>query len=83
MLHTIRAQKDPKIDFLTNLRTALAGRNRVRFVPPQPVDDKTLFEISGVSQVERKERYTILRGPMTWQHLSSIRLQKLECTFPI
>jgi len=41
---------------------ALAGGNRVRFVPSQPVDDKTLYGIPGVSQVERKERYIIISG---------------------
>ena len=41
---------------------ALAGGNRVRFVPSQPVDDKTLHAISGVLGVERKERYIIVTG---------------------
>jgi ABC-2 type transport system ATP-binding protein len=41
---------------------ALAGGNRVRFVPSQPVDDKTLYGIPGVSQVERKERYITVTG---------------------
>jgi ABC-2 type transport system ATP-binding protein len=41
---------------------ALAGGNRVRFVPSQSVDDKTLYEIPGVSQVERKERYITVSG---------------------
>jgi ABC-2 type transport system ATP-binding protein len=41
---------------------SLAGGNRVRFVPSQPVDDKTLFAISGVVEVERKERYTTVTG---------------------
>ncbi len=41
---------------------ALAGGNRLRFVPSQPVDDKTLYEIPGVSGVERKERYISVTG---------------------
>jgi len=41
---------------------ALAGGNRVRFVPSQPVDDKTLHAISGVVGVERKERYITVTG---------------------
>jgi len=41
---------------------ALAGGNRVRFVPSQPVDDKTLYNISGVVEVERKERYITVTG---------------------
>ncbi len=41
---------------------ALAGGNRVRFVPSQPVDDKTLLAISGVVGVERKERYITVTG---------------------
>ena len=41
---------------------ALAGGNRVRFVPSQPVDDKTLYAISGVVEVERKERYITVTG---------------------
>ena len=41
---------------------ALAGDNRVRFVPSQPVDDKILYGIPGVSQVERKERYITISG---------------------
>ena len=41
---------------------ALAGGNRVRFVPSQPVDDKTLYAISGVAKVERKERYITVTG---------------------
>lgn len=40
----------------------LAGGNRVRFVPSQPVDDKTLYTISGVVEVERKERYITVTG---------------------
>jgi ABC-2 type transport system ATP-binding protein len=41
---------------------ALAGGNRVRFVPSQPVDDKTLYSITGVTGVERKERYITVIG---------------------
>jgi ABC-2 type transport system ATP-binding protein len=41
---------------------ALAGGNRMRFVPSQPVDDKTLYGISGVVEVERKERYITVTG---------------------
>jgi len=41
---------------------ALAGGTRVRFVPSRPVDDKTLYAIPGVSQVERKERYVTVTG---------------------
>jgi ABC-2 type transport system ATP-binding protein len=41
---------------------AMAGGNRVRFVPSQPVDDKTLYAISGVVEVERKERYITVTG---------------------
>jgi len=41
---------------------ALAGGNRVRFIPSQPVDDKTLHAISGVVEVERKERYITVTG---------------------
>ena len=41
---------------------ALAGGTRVRFVPSKPVDDKTLYAIPGVSQVERKERYITVTG---------------------
>jgi ABC-2 type transport system ATP-binding protein len=41
---------------------ALAGGNRLRFVPSQPVDDKTLYEITGVNEVERKERYITVSG---------------------
>jgi len=41
---------------------ALAGGNRVRFVPSRPVDDKTLHAISGVVEVERKERYITVTG---------------------
>jgi ABC-2 type transport system ATP-binding protein len=41
---------------------AQAGGNRVRFVPSQPVDDKTLYAIRGVSKVERKGRYVTVTG---------------------
>ena len=41
---------------------ALAGGSRVRFVPSQPVEDKTLYAISGVAEVERKERYITVTG---------------------
>jgi ABC-2 type transport system ATP-binding protein len=41
---------------------ALAGGTRVRFVPSGPVDNKTLYAIPGVNQVERKERYVTVTG---------------------
>jgi ABC-2 type transport system ATP-binding protein len=41
---------------------AMAGGNRVRFVPSKPVDDKILYAIRGVNQIERKERYIIVTG---------------------
>ena len=41
---------------------AMAGGNRVRFVPSKPVDDKTLYAILGVNQIERKERYITVTG---------------------
>jgi ABC-2 type transport system ATP-binding protein len=41
---------------------ALAGGTKVRFVPSKPIDDKTLYAIPGVSQVERKERYITVMG---------------------
>jgi ABC-2 type transport system ATP-binding protein len=41
---------------------ALAGGNRLRFVPSQPVDDKTLYAIPGVTGIERKERYITVTG---------------------
>ncbi len=41
---------------------ALAGGNRVRFVPSEPVDDKILYAIPGVNGVERKERYITVTG---------------------
>ncbi|MGH9918911.1 MAG: ABC transporter ATP-binding protein [Nitrososphaerales archaeon] len=39
-----------------------AGGNRMRFVPSQPVDDKTLHAIPGVIALERKERYITVTG---------------------
>jgi len=41
---------------------AMAGGTRVRFVPSRQLDDKTLLEIPGVTQVERKERYVTVIG---------------------
>jgi len=41
---------------------AMAGGNRVRFVPSRPVDDKILYAIPGVNQIERKERYITVTG---------------------
>jgi len=41
---------------------AEAGVNRVRFVPSQPVDDKTLYAVQGVKVVERKDRYVSVTG---------------------
>jgi ABC-2 type transport system ATP-binding protein len=41
---------------------AKAGGSRVRFVPSQPVDDATLRAISGVKEIERKERYVTVTG---------------------
>ena len=41
---------------------AEAGGNRVRFVPSQPVDDKTLYAVPGVQTVERKDRYVTVTG---------------------
>jgi ABC-2 type transport system ATP-binding protein len=41
---------------------AMAGGNRVRFVPSKPVDDKILYAIGGVTQIERKERYITVTG---------------------
>ncbi len=41
---------------------ALAGTNRVRFVPSQPVDDEALHAVDGVQTVERKERYVTVTG---------------------
>jgi ABC-2 type transport system ATP-binding protein len=40
----------------------LAGGSRVRFVPSQQVDDKTLYAIHGVTEVGRKERYITVTG---------------------
>jgi ABC-2 type transport system ATP-binding protein len=41
---------------------AMAGGNRVRFMPSKPVDDKILYSISGVREIERKERYVTVTG---------------------
>jgi ABC-2 type transport system ATP-binding protein len=41
---------------------ALTGGSRVRFVPSRPVDDKTLYAMPGVSQIERKEAYITVTG---------------------
>jgi ABC-2 type transport system ATP-binding protein len=41
---------------------AMAGGNRVRFIPSRPVDDKTLLAIPGVTGVDRKERYVTVTG---------------------
>ena len=44
---------------------AQAGGSRVRFVPSQPVDDKTLQTlraIPGVQDIERKQRYVTVTG---------------------
>jgi ABC-2 type transport system ATP-binding protein len=41
---------------------AMAGGNRVRFVPSKPVDDRILYAIQGVNQIERKERYITVTG---------------------
>lgn len=41
---------------------AQAGVSRVRFVPSQPVEDKILYAIQGVTEVERKERYVTVTG---------------------
>jgi ABC-2 type transport system ATP-binding protein len=41
---------------------ATTGGNRVRFVPSQPVDDKTLYAVHGVQVVERKDRYVTVTG---------------------
>ncbi|HUY24993.1 MAG TPA: hypothetical protein VMV09_06790, partial [Candidatus Saccharimonadales bacterium] len=41
---------------------AEVGVNRVRFVPSQPVDDKTLYAVPGVQLVERKDRYLTVTG---------------------
>ena len=41
---------------------ARAGGSRVRFVPSRPIDDQTLRSISGVREIERKERYLTVTG---------------------
>jgi ABC-2 type transport system ATP-binding protein len=41
---------------------AMAGGNRVRFTPSKSVDDKILYAIPGVNQIERKERYITVTG---------------------
>jgi len=41
---------------------AIAGGSRVCFVPSKPVDDKVLYAIPGVKQIERKERYVTVTG---------------------
>ena len=41
---------------------AQAGGSRVRFVPSQAVDDRTLQAIPGVNEVERKEKYVTVTG---------------------
>ena len=41
---------------------AMAGGNRMRFIPSRPVDDKMLLTIPGVTRVDRKERYVTLTG---------------------
>ena len=41
---------------------AMAGGNRMRFIPSRAVDDKMLLAIPGVSGVERKERYVTVTG---------------------
>jgi ABC-2 type transport system ATP-binding protein len=41
---------------------AKAGGSRVRFVPPQPVDEQTLRAIPGVNEIERKQRYVTVIG---------------------
>ena len=41
---------------------AIAGGSRVRFVPSQPVDDKTLRAIPGVNEIERKAGYVTVTG---------------------
>ncbi|MFZ0168852.1 MAG: ABC transporter ATP-binding protein [Candidatus Dormiibacterota bacterium] len=41
---------------------AEVGVNRVRFVPSQPVEDKTLYAVPGVQLVERKDRYVTVTG---------------------
>jgi ABC-2 type transport system ATP-binding protein len=41
---------------------AQAGGSRVRFVPSKPVDDRTLYAIPGVKDIERKEAYVAVTG---------------------
>ena len=41
---------------------ATAGGSRVRFVPSQPVDERTLRSVPGVTEIERKERYVTVTG---------------------
>ncbi|HKW04900.1 MAG TPA: ABC transporter ATP-binding protein [Nitrososphaerales archaeon] len=41
---------------------AMAGGNRMRFIPSRPLDDKTLLAIPGVTGVDRKERYVTVTG---------------------
>ena len=41
---------------------AQAGGTRVRFIPSQPVDDRTLRAIPGVHAIERKQRYITVIG---------------------
>jgi len=41
---------------------ATAGGSRVRFVPSQSVDEKTLRSIPGVKEIERKEKFVTVTG---------------------
>ena len=41
---------------------AHAGGSRVRFVPSKPVDDRTLYAIPGVKEIERKVAYVTVIG---------------------
>jgi len=41
---------------------ALSGGNKVRFVPSRHIDDKTLYAIPGVSEVEKKGKYVTVIG---------------------
>jgi len=41
---------------------AQAGGSRIRFVPSKPVDDKTLYTVPGVKEIERKELYVTVSG---------------------
>src|SRR5260370_26665686 len=41
---------------------AQAGGKRVRVVPSKPVDDKTMYAIPGVKEIERKEAYVTVIG---------------------